>query len=77
LLDNMRAGVISRMFTYRPRNLGSQASAPSRELPAETQEEEPELATVAEAESETDEAPDQGGNQDGGGGKKRRRRRRH
>ena len=78
LLVNMRAGVVSRMFTYRPRDLSTiqttiqgEVPAPRAELPQpETPSSE---ATEPDAEPARQSAPTQ---QDGGGNRGKRRRRR-
>ncbi len=73
LLGNMRLGVITRMFTYRPRDLSSvQTTTASEEAPKE----EESVENMAEEPEETEEAgEDQAPAAVSSGGGKRRRRR--
>ncbi len=77
LLKNMRVGVVSRMFTYRPRNLSATLSnstdQPNNEVEAEAAEEVVDEATSEESETSSAQPEPAGNNQPG----KKKRRRRH
>jgi preprotein translocase subunit SecA len=77
LLSNMRLGVITRMFTYRPRDLSSVQATSREEVPQPQEEESVESAAEGPgAVEEAREAQAPAAVASSGGGKRRRRRHR-